>query len=127
MHIKFNGKSKISAEYKGFSIKTDQSERGGGEGSAPAPFDLFLASIGTCAGYYIKSFCDQRDIDIDGIEITQKMIYNQMEGRISGIDIEVKLPADFPEKYKNALISAANSCAVKKHILTPPEFKISTI
>jgi len=127
MYIKFGGRSKINAEFKGFTIKTDQSERGGGEGTAPPPFDLFLASIGTCAGFYAKSFCDQRGIDTDGIELVQKMIYNPMEGRISGIDIEIKLPADFPEKYKNALISSVNACAVKKHILNPPEFNVYTV
>ena len=127
MLIKMNGKSKISAEYKGFVINTDQSLASGGENTALPPFDLFLASIGTCAGYYIKAFCDQRDIDTDGIEITQKMIYNKEEHRVSGIDIEVKLPENFPMKYKDALINAANTCAVKRHILTPPEFKIYTI
>jgi len=127
MHIKFEGKSKISAEYKGFSIKTDQGVMSGGEGTAPAPFDLFLASIGTCAGFYIKSFCDQRNINTEGIEIVQKMAYNQEERRIGAIDIEIKLPEDFPVKYKDALINAANLCAVKRHIHTPPEFSIYTI
>ncbi len=124
MQIKIESNTKINAIYKGFSIKTDQSVAGGGENSAPAPFDLFLASIGTCAGFYIKSFCAQRNISTDGIEIIQKMHYNQAERRIGGIDIEVKLPQDFPAKYKNALLQAAGACAVKKHILNPPEFSI---
>jgi len=124
MKIVFNGKSKVTAEYKGFSIHTDQSVMGGGEGTAPAPFDLFLASIGTCAGIYVKSFCDQRQIDTDGIEITQKMHFDQVEKRISGIDIEIKLPDTFPSKYKDALVHTANLCAVKRHILQAPEFNV---
>lgn len=127
MHIKFEGRSKINAEYKGFTIKTDQGVTGGGEGTAPAPFDLFLASIGTCAGYYIKMFCDQRDISTEGIEVVQKMHYNSEERRISGIDIEIKLPENFPGKYKNAMLNAAGACAVKRHILNPPEFNIFTV
>ena len=124
MQIKIESNTKINAIYKGFSIKTDQSVAGGGENSAPAPFDLFLASIGTCAGFYIKSFCAQRNISTDGIKKKKKMHYNQAERRIGGIDIEVKLPQDFPAKYKNALLQAAGACAVKKHILNPPEFSI---
>lgn len=124
MIVTLEGKSKVSAAYKGFIITTDQPEAAGGTGLAPAPFDLFLASIGTCAGYYIQSFCLQRGVDTAGIEIVQKMHYNKEERRISGIDIEVKLPASFPEKYREAVVAAANSCAVKKHINNAPEFRI---
>lgn len=125
--IKLKGNTKVSAEYKGFSINTDQPVQAGGENSAPSPFDLFLASIGTCAGFYIQSFCNQRGLNTGGISIVQKLNYNREEHRISSIEIEVKLPVGFPEKYKDALINSANACTVKKHLLQAPEIKIVAV
>lgn len=122
IEIRFDGNKKVTALYKGFEIKTDQPVKGGGDGSAPGPFDLFLASIATCAGFYVKSFCDQRDISADGIRITQSMKHNPETRMIDQIHIDIKLPANFPEKYKQAVILAAEQCAVKKHIANAPEF-----
>ncbi|MBM4157497.1 MAG: osmotically inducible protein C [Ignavibacteria bacterium] len=127
MEIYFEGKKKVIANYNGLIINTDQPLKSGGDGSAPAPFDLFLASIGTCAGIYIKSFCDKRNIPTDDIRIIQSMNYNSNLGLIDKIDLEIKLPADFPEKYKDALINAADLCAVKKHLKNPPEINVTTL
>ena len=127
MKIFFEGKKKVNAEFNGQIIGTDQPLQAGGEGTAPAPFTLFLASIGTCAGIYIKSFCDQRNIPTDGISISQKMNYNYKTRLIDRIEIRVNLPKDFPEKYKPAVINAANLCAVKEHLKNPPNVEVSTI
>ncbi|HNV49959.1 MAG: OsmC family protein [Bacteroidales bacterium] len=126
MKIFFEGKKKVTAEINGQIIPTDQPVQSGGDGSAPAPFTLFLASIGTCAGIYIKSFCDQRNIPTDEIYITQKMNYNYKTRLIDHIELKVNLPASFPEKYKPALINAANLCAVKEHFKSPPEIEVNT-
>jgi ribosomal protein S12 methylthiotransferase accessory factor len=124
MEIFFDGGKKVNASYNGNVIKTDQPLEAGGEGSAPAPFDLFLASIGTCAGIYVKGFCDQRGIPTDNIRIIQSMEYNHEARLIGKINLEIKLPADFPEKYKDAVINVANLCAVKKHLKSPPEIGV---
>ncbi len=126
MKIFFEGKKKVNAEINGQIIATDQPVQSGGDGSAPAPFTLFLASIGTCAGIYIKSFCDQRSIPTDEISITQKMNYNYKTRLIDNIELQVHLPAGFPEKYKAALINTANLCAVKEHIKNPPKIEVNT-
>lgn len=126
MEIYFDGNKKVNASVKGHIIKTDQPVNAGGEDSAPAPFDLFLASIGTCAGIYIKGFCDQRGISTDNIKITQTMEYNPEKKLIGKISLDIKLPPDFPEKYKDALINVANLCTVKKHLFNPPEINIVT-
>ena len=126
MLVYFDGNKKVNAEFNGNTIKTDQPIQGGGEGSAPAPFDLFLASIGTCAGIYVKGFCDQRGISTDGIKLIQHMSYNPMKRLFDKIDIEIQVPEDFPEKYKEAVINAANLCAVKKHLQEPPQFDVYT-
>ena len=76
IEITFGAGKKVNAHVKNHIIKTDQSLSAGGEGSAPEPFTLFLASIGTCAGIYVKSFCDQRGIPSENIKLLQTMYYN---------------------------------------------------
>ncbi|HLO90171.1 MAG: OsmC family protein [Chloroflexota bacterium] len=127
MDIYFEGKKKVIAEYRGHKIITDQPVKAGGEGSAPAPFDLFLASLGTCAGIYVKSFCDQRDISTEGIRLTQETVHNPETMLISDLTITIHLPADFPAKYKDAVINAANLCAVKRHLHNPPNMVVKAI
>jgi ribosomal protein S12 methylthiotransferase accessory factor len=124
MEITLGDGVKVNAKFKNHIIKTDQPVKGGGEDSAPSPFDLFLASIGTCAGLYVKGFCDQRGLPTENIRIIQKMGHNSETRLIDCITLEIKLPADFPEKYKDAVINAANLCAVKKHLANPPKFDV---
>jgi putative redox protein len=126
MEIKLEGKKKVNAYYNGHVIKTDQPFEAGGDNSASAPFELFLASIGTCAGIYIKSFCDQRNIPTENIKIFQSMEYNPDLRLISNIKLDVHLPGDFPDKYRDAVINAANLCAVKKHLMNPPRIDVNT-
>lgn len=125
MLISFPGGKRVDAQYKGFSIRTDQSVQNGGEGSEPTPFDLFLASIGTCAGIYVLSFCRHRNIPTENIVLTQKMENNAATKMIEKISIEIKVPTDFPQKYTTALIRSAELCSVKKHIMQPPMFSIT--
>lgn len=126
MEISFPGGARVDASYKGFTIKTDQPPQGGGEGSAPAPFDLFWVSIGTCAGIYVLSFCQQRGIPTDGIRIRQSMELNPTTRLVERVNLDIELPDDFPAKYAPALIRSAELCAVKKHLENPPQFSIQT-
>ena len=126
MKIYFPGGKKVFADYLGFTHKTDQPVKVGGEGTAPAPFQLFLASMGTCAGIYILGFCQQRGISTEGIEIRQRMEHNPVTRMIDKIEMEIMVPKDFPEKYRQALVQSAQLCAVKKHMETPPRFEIHT-
>ena len=127
MRIIFNGDQKVIAEYKGFRIETDQPIYAGGQGSVPAPFDLFLASIGTCAGYYVFAFCRQRNLPLEDVYVTLKTIINREAKRIDKIVIEVHLPEGFPDKYNQAVLKAIDQCAVKKHIVESPEFELKTV
>jgi len=99
---------------------------GGGEGSAPTPFAIFLSSLGTCAGIYVLGFCRQRGLAIDGIRIIQRMQTNPLTGMIGKIELEIQVPPSFPEKYRPSLIKSAELCAVKKHMENPPKFEIIT-
>jgi putative redox protein len=124
MEITFDGGKVVTAHYHGHAIKTDQPVSSGGANSAPSPFDLFLASIGTCAGIYVKSFCDNRKIPTDNIKIIQSAEYDKESGLPVNITLDIKLPPDFPEKYKTSVISVAELCKVKKTIANPPVFEI---
>lgn len=126
MEIVLGGGQKVDALYKGFTIRTDQPKRAGGEGSAPAPFDLFLASLGTCAGVYVLDFCQERGIPTDGIKLTLKKERKPDSRMLGRINILIQLPAAFPAKYKDAVVRAAELCTVTKHLLDPPQMVVET-
>jgi len=124
MEITFDGGKVVTAHSHGHIIKTDQSLKDGGGDTAPAPFELYLASIGTCAGIYVKSFCDNRQIEADKIRIIQTMEYDKETGLPSSVKLDIRLPDDFPEKYKASILHVAGLCKVKKSIANPPVFEI---
>jgi ribosomal protein S12 methylthiotransferase accessory factor len=127
--ITFPGGKKVNAELNGFVIQTDQPVKHGGAGSVPSPFDYFLASIGTCAGIYVLSFCEGRKISTEHISLVQRLEYGKKEDGKTFIDkivIEITVPPEFPEKYHKALIKVADQCAVKKAIMNPPKFEVKT-
>jgi putative redox protein len=126
MEITFDGGKVITAHIGGHEIRSDQPVDGGGGNSAPSPYDLFLASIGTCAGIYVKSYCDNHQIPSDGIKIIQHHEWNKESGLPIKISLDIQVPASFPEKYKASLIHVANLCKVKKTMAAPPEFTITT-
>ncbi len=125
IQVTFPGGVKVDAAYKGFVIKTDQPVHQGGEGTAPAPFDLFLASIATCAGYYTVAFCRERGIPIEGASVTMHAEKDPETKMINKIRIELHLPPGFPEKYVRPVIKAVDYCTVKAHILRAPSFEIT--
>jgi ribosomal protein S12 methylthiotransferase accessory factor len=127
MTVTFPGGKRVDAEYGGFTIRTDQPPQSGGEGSAPPPFDLFLASIATCAGIYVKGYCDSRGIPTDGLGVEMQIEREPERQRVVRLAIEIRLPADFPEKHREGVVRAAELCAVKKHIHNPPAFEIRTV
>lgn len=125
--VRLPGGSRVEAHWRGFTIPTDQPVPAGGTNSAPSPFDLFLASLATCAGYYVLAFCQERKIPTEGITLAQRMERDPKSKMVDLVSIEIRLPADFPAKYKDAVIKAAEHCAVKAHLAFPPDFKISSV
>ena len=116
IEIYFDGNKKVNAIIDGFTVKTDQAIQSGGENSAPTPFSLFLASLGTCAGIYVKSFCDQRGINTADVRITMDYKYDSLQKTIEKFIMLIHVPADFPEQYEAAVIKTASLCAVKRHL-----------
>jgi len=126
MNVSFPGGKMVNARYDEFEIATDQSVDFGGTGSAPEPFDYFLASLATCAGLYVLGFCQKRDIPHDGIGLTQSWEREEKTKRLTNVHISIEVPADFPDKYRDALVRVANQCLVKKTLENPPEFVVET-
>ena len=126
MIIDFPGGARVDAHFRGHDILTDQPAGGGGEDSAPMPFEVFLASIGTCAGIYILGFCRQRGIPTEGIRIIQRHFANPLNGMMEKIGLEIQVPPTFPRQYHEALIRSADLCKVKKTLENPPKFEIVT-
>ncbi len=127
MRVSFPGGKRVHAHYDAFEIETDQAPDSGGEGAAPEPYDLFLASLATCAGIYILSFCQRRDLPLDGIEVYQSWERQEEPRRMARISIRIETPPEFPAKYLKALERAVHQCAVKKTILDPPEFVVEAV
>ena len=115
----------MDTSYKGFTIETDQAKDEGGDGSAPEPYSLFLASIGTCAGIYVVYFCQERGIDTSDIKMRLQFERNEKMSLTEAVHIHIDLPPDFPPKYKAAVAKTAGLCSVKRNILDPPQFSIS--
>jgi putative redox protein len=122
MIIDFPGGSRVDARFGPFTVATDQPPAA----TAPSPFEVFLASIGTCAGIYVLGFCKQRNLSTQGISIVESIHQSPVTGMVETIGLEIQLPPEFPEKYRDSLIHSAQLCAVKKHLENPPCFEITT-
>jgi putative redox protein len=127
MQIEFPGGSRVDALHEGLRIRTDQPVAHGGSGTAPSPFDLFLASIGTCAGFYVLRFFQQRQLDTAGLAMSVTPRRDPERKLVAGIRIEITLPPAFPEKYREAVLRAVDQCTVKRHLAQPPSFEVVTV
>ena len=127
MKITFPGGLAVNAAFKDFTVTTDQGMEHGGGGKAPEPFDLFLASLGTCAGLYALRFCQQREIATQGLGLTLTTEKDPERNRLALVRLEIELPDGFPEKYREALVRAVDQCTVKRHIVAPPRFEVMTV
>ncbi len=125
LKVVFPGRKKIDVEVDGFVIKTDQSPKGGGEGSAPEPFDYFLASLAACAGVYALNFCEKRGIETRGLALALRCEWNKDKRLYDRMEFILTLPDGFPEKYKDAIIRSMQLCTVKRHMEEMPQMVFS--
>lgn len=124
IEVSFPGGKRIDAKVGNFVIHTDQSEKYGGSASAPEPFDLFLASIATCAGIFAWNFCEIRELSTDGMALHMDCERDEKKKLFSHIVLRLTLPADFPEKYQKGILRAMELCTVKRHMMDSPAFSI---
>jgi putative redox protein len=124
IRIAFPSGKRVDASFGDYVVSTDQSVAHGGSGSAPEPFDVFLASLGACAGAYVLGFCQARGISSAGIELIQHNRFDEATHRLEQVELELRLPATFPEKYREAVLRADEGCKVKKALASPPEITV---
>src|SRR5512136_2128612 len=103
MTIDFPGGSRVDAHFGAFTVMTDQPP----VASAPSPFEVFLSSIGTCAGIFVLGFCRQRNLPTDGIRIVERINHSRISGMVENIGLVIQIPPEFPEKYRASLIRSA--------------------
>lgn len=120
------GGRRVDAQVGKHLVKTDQPVSNGGEDTASSPFELFLAAIGTCAGIFVQGFCAKRGLPTEGIRI-RELVHHGEDGVLTGVDLDIEVPASFPEKYREALVRVADQCSVKKAIQAQPRFQVRTV
>lgn len=118
--ITFPEGKRVDAAFGDHVVRTDQSAAHGGAGTAPEPFDLFLASLATCAGIYALGFCQARGLSTEGLDLVQRATFDPDTKRLTRVDLEVTLPPGFPEKYRAPILRAMEGCKVKKTLVDPP-------
>lgn len=129
MEIKVNflDNLRLEAKFDDFTVIADQPIRYKGDGSAPGPFDYFLASSALCAAYFVKLYCETRNIPTDNIRLSQNNIVDP-ENRYNQIfKIQVELPADISEKDRLGILRSIDRCTVKKVVQAGPEFVIEEV
>lgn len=125
--VTFPGGKRVDAVSGNMLIRTDQSRENGGDESAPEPFQLFLASIAACAGIYALGFCQARGLNTAGLGLKMSCEWDEHKKLCTKINIDLRLPEAFPEKYQTAIRKAVDQCTVKRHLATPPEFSLNLL
>ncbi len=125
--IEFAGGKRINARIGEFLIQTDQPIKYGGEAGAPAPFDLFLSSLATCAGIYAWNFCETRQLSTEGLALEMVCIDDPQRKMIGEVRFRLTLPDGFPEKYRQGIVRSMEQCAVKRHMQQSPEFSFEVV
>ncbi|SHK60204.1 OsmC domain/YcaO domain-containing protein [Halomonas caseinilytica] len=129
MEIKVNylDNLRLEAKFDDFTVISDQPIRYKGDGSAPGPFDYFLASSAMCAAYFVKVYCNARDIPTENIRLSQNNIVDP-ENRYKQIfKIQVELPEDLSDKDRQGIMRSIERCSVKRVVQNVPEFQIETV
>ncbi|RPH63714.1 MAG: osmotically inducible protein OsmC [Myxococcaceae bacterium] len=116
------GGRRVEAELGRHRVVTDQPRGNGGEDTAPSPFQLFLASLGTCAGVFVQGFCAKRGIPYEAIRLIERPMFAP-DGYLQAVEFEVQVPPGFPPNYKEALLRVIDQCSVKRAIQSAPEFR----
>ncbi|MFI0413824.1 MAG: OsmC family protein [Candidatus Thiodiazotropha sp.] len=127
IQVSFTGGKRIQAKIGDYTIETDQPLKYGGDASAPAPFDLFLASLATCAGIYAWNFCESRKLSTEGMDLRMDCVNDEKKKIIVKVTFRLTLPDGFPEKYRSGIVRAMELCAVKRHMMDTPEFSFDLV
>ncbi len=126
LEITLPGGRRVDARIGHHVIHTDQPLDNGGSDTAGSPFEMFLASIGTCAGIFVQGFCAARKIPFENIRIRERVQLDE-HGVLQGVDLDIELPPDFPARYREAVVQVVEQCSVKKAIAAQPKFTVRSV
>lgn len=121
------GGRRVDAQVGNHLVRTDQPVENGGEDTAPSPYQLFLAAIGTCAGIFVQGFCAKRELPTEGIRIVQRLHQDPETGTLGRVELDIEVPPGFPEKYRDALVRVVDQCSVKRAIQAQPHFETRVV
>jgi ribosomal protein S12 methylthiotransferase accessory factor len=124
--VTLTGGRRVDAQVGSHNVRTDQPVANGGDDTAPSPFQLFLASIGTCAGIFVQGFCAKRGIPFENIRVRERVQIDE-QGALVGVDLDIEVPPEFPERYREALVRVASQCSVKQAIAAQPKFGVRAV
>jgi ribosomal protein S12 methylthiotransferase accessory factor len=127
IEVTLPGGRRVDARLGGHVVHTDQPRDNGGEDTAPSPYQLFLASLGTCAGIFVQGFCAKRGLATDGVRLTLRAEHDQETGVLTRVAIDVHLPPGFPDRYRDALVRVVDQCSVKRAIQAQPAIETRTV
>ena len=123
--ITLPGGRRVDAQVGRHVVHSDQPRDNGGDDTAPSPFDLFLASMGACAGIFVQGFCAKRGISTEGLTLTERATFGE-DGVLAAVELELHLPPGFPEKYRDAVVKVAEQCSVKRAIAAQPRLTVKS-
>jgi putative redox protein len=121
--ITLPGGRRVDAQVGAHVIHTDQPRDNGGADTAPSPFQVFLASIGACAGIFVEGFCSKRGLPLEGVRIVERPHFGP-DGTLTSVGLQIQLPPGFPEKYREAIARVVEQCSVKRAIAAQPHFDV---
>ncbi len=127
LKVDFPGGKKVDVRVGDFLIRTDQCRKAGGEASAPEPFDLFLASLASCAGIYALNFCQSRGLSVEGLQLEMDWERDEQPPHRARVHYRLRLPQGFPEKYRESILRAMDLCTVKRYLRNPPDFTLEAV
>ncbi|MBX7097038.1 MAG: OsmC family protein [Myxococcaceae bacterium] len=123
LFVTLPGGRRVDVQVGAHVVHTDQPVSNGGDDTAPSPFELFLASLGACAGIFVQGFCAARKLPTEGIRLVETPSYGD-DGVLRTVSLRLELPAEFPERYREPLERVVSQCSVKKAIAAQPEISV---
>jgi putative redox protein len=127
IRVTLAGGRRIDAHVGHHVVHTDQPVDNGGEDRAPSPYQLFLASLATCAGIFVQGFCAKRELSTEGVGLVLRTATDAETGTLARVTIDIEVPPEFPEKYRDALVRVVDGCSVKRAIQAQPAFETRTV
>ena len=123
--VTWDGGVRFTADVRGHKVHVDQPPQSGGEDSAPTPLELVPTSLGTCVAYFVQRFLNARGLSSEGLTVTVGSADAANPHRIGAFDVDVQIPGGVPEKYRDAVLRAAETCTVHSTLVHHPAVHIA--